>query len=123
MLYFALFMLTYLHQGLVGLTNGILRDKRVFHIDDQQWISMYNDQGLESACRHLFALYLYYVSLVVFEAQKFKAWTEGGPDLVIEETQKRLREQGWNAVRPALSTTIRLMFSQIYQCLLTILSC
>jgi hypothetical protein len=87
----------------------------VFHIDDQQWISMYNDQGLESACRRLFALYLYYASPVLFEALKFKAWTEGGPDLVIEEAQKRLREQGWNAVRPALSTTIRLVFSQIYQ--------
>ena len=43
--------LTRLHQGLAGLTNGILRDKRVFHIDDQQWISKYNDQGLYACLR------------------------------------------------------------------------
>ena len=39
-----------------------------------------------------------------------KAWIEGGADFVIEEAQKRLGEQGWDAVRPALSTTIRLVF-------------
>jgi hypothetical protein len=43
--------LTRLRQGLAGLTNGILRDNRAFHIDDQQWISKYNDQGLYSCLR------------------------------------------------------------------------
>jgi len=40
-------VLIWLSQGLVGLTNGILRDKRVFHINDQKWMSKYNDQGLD----------------------------------------------------------------------------
>ena len=60
--------------------------------------------------RHLFGLYLFYAPLVIFEALKSKAWTEGGADFVIEEAQKRLHKQGWDAVRPALSTTIRLVF-------------
>jgi hypothetical protein len=60
--------------------------------------------------RHLFGLYLFYAPLVIFEALKSKAWTEGGADFVIEEAQKRLRKQGWDAVRTALSTTIRLVF-------------
>ena len=42
--------LTRLRQGLAGLTNGILRDNRVFHIDDQKWISKYNDQGPTLVC-------------------------------------------------------------------------
>ena len=48
--------------------------------------------------------------LVIFEVTKSNAWTEGEANFVIEEAQKRLREQGWGAVRPALSTTIRSVF-------------
>jgi hypothetical protein len=43
----------------------------------------------------------------IFEAQKRRAWTEGGPELIINEAQKRLRKEGWDSVRPALTTTIR----------------
>ena len=43
--YRLVFSLTYSMQGLVGLTNGIIRDERVFHIDDPNWLSMYNEQG------------------------------------------------------------------------------
>jgi hypothetical protein len=43
----------------------------------------------------------------VFEAQRQKAWVEGGPELIIKEARERLRREGWSSVRPALSTTIR----------------
>jgi hypothetical protein len=32
-------------QALESLSNGIMRDARVFHIDDGEWISKYNNQG------------------------------------------------------------------------------
>jgi len=74
--------------GLSGLTNGIIRDERVFHIDDPNWFTMYNDQ-------------------VVFEAQSKNVWVDSKPDVVMIEAQERLRQQGWDKLRPALSTTVR----------------
>lgn len=68
-----------------------MRDSRVFHIDDNYWIKKYNGQ-------------------VMFEVQKFNAWTEGGPELVIEEAQQRLRKEGWDSLRPALAVTIRSVY-------------
>ena len=41
------------------------------------------------------------------EATQRKAWTEAGPDVIIAEAQERLRQNGWEDVRPALSTSIR----------------
>jgi hypothetical protein len=38
---------------------------------------------------------------------KFGAWTEDGPESVIEKAQVRLRQEGWDGIRPALATTIR----------------
>ena len=37
-------------QVLESLTNGIMRDDRVFHIDNQDWISQYNDQSPSCRC-------------------------------------------------------------------------
>jgi hypothetical protein len=68
-----------------------MRDSRIFHIEDSDWIKKYNNQ-------------------VTFEAQKSEAWTEGGPELIIEEAQKRLRKEGWDSLRPALSVTIRFVY-------------
>lgn len=32
-------------QALADLTNGLLRDNRIFHITDPDWIDKYNNQG------------------------------------------------------------------------------
>lgn len=44
---------------------------------------------------------------MIFEAQKYKAWTEGDAEYIIKEAQARLRQQGWDATRGALTTTVR----------------
>jgi hypothetical protein len=46
-------------------------------------------------------------SLVSFEAMKARAWVESGPEGVMQEAPKRLEAEGWDAVRPALSITVR----------------
>ncbi|KAJ6512834.1 hypothetical protein C8R45DRAFT_961512 [Mycena sanguinolenta] len=74
--------------AIVELTNGIIRDSRVMHIPDNDFISKYNKQ-------------------VIFEAQAYKAWSEGGPEVVIQKALARQRNEGWDATRPALSVTVR----------------
>ncbi|KDQ59303.1 hypothetical protein JAAARDRAFT_34037 [Jaapia argillacea MUCL 33604] len=75
--------------GLQDLTNGILRDSRVFHMDSADWIQCYNDQfNLEATKRDAFEVNLDAAEL-------------------IQEALKRQRERGWDNVRPALSVTIR----------------
>jgi hypothetical protein len=44
---------------------------------------------------------------VRFEATMSQAWVDSRPEEVIQKAQQRLRERGWNDVRPALSVTIR----------------
>ncbi|KAJ7917037.1 hypothetical protein B0H13DRAFT_2322820 [Mycena leptocephala] len=84
--------------AVVDLTNGVMRDSRVMHFPDPEFISKYNKQ-----------------------AQAGKAWTEGGPELVVREALARQRKDGWDATRPALSLTIRawimrgVMGSDVYQ--------
>lgn len=41
------------------------------------------------------------------EIQNSQAWTEDGPEVVLEEAQKRVLQRGWTATRPALSVTVR----------------
>ncbi|OAX35056.1 hypothetical protein K503DRAFT_851394 [Rhizopogon vinicolor AM-OR11-026] len=74
--------------ALAHLTNDVLRDDRAFHIDQPDWISMYNKQ-------------------VMFEATARHAWDSEGLETIKEQAQKRLKEKGWNDVRPALSVTVR----------------
>ncbi|KAG2108961.1 uncharacterized protein F5147DRAFT_693521 [Suillus discolor] len=73
--------------GLTYLTNGLMRDERVFHINHPDWITKYNNQ-------------------VTFEATTHQAYS-GGVETIKELIQKRLKEKGWNDVRPALSVTVR----------------
>ncbi|KAG2143156.1 hypothetical protein BD769DRAFT_1037172 [Suillus cothurnatus] len=74
--------------ALAHVTNGLMRDERVFHIDQPDWMSKYNKQ-------------------VTFEATARRAWHSDGPENIKELAQKRLKEKGWNDVRPALSVTVR----------------
>ncbi|KAG2035797.1 hypothetical protein BDR03DRAFT_983442 [Suillus americanus] len=77
-------------QGLTLLSNGFMRDDRVFHINEPNWIDMYSQQGT-----------------VYFEVTASKAWDSEGLETVKELAQKRLKENGWDDVRPALAVTIR----------------
>ncbi|KAG1835305.1 hypothetical protein EV424DRAFT_365224 [Suillus variegatus] len=75
-------------EGLTDLSNGFMRDDRVFHINQPNWIEMYNQQ-------------------VYFEVTARKAWDSEGLETVKELAQKRLKENGWDDVRPALAVTVR----------------
>lgn len=44
---------------------------------------------------------------VIFEVARSQAWVEGGPESIIPQAQARLRSHGWDAVRQAISITIR----------------
>ncbi|KAG2145363.1 uncharacterized protein EDB93DRAFT_1251463 [Suillus bovinus] len=74
--------------GLTALSNGFMRDDRVFHINQPNWIDMYNQQ-------------------VHFEVTARKAWNSEGLETIKELAQKRLKENGWDDVRPALAVTVR----------------
>jgi hypothetical protein len=87
------------------MSNGVLRDKRVFHIDSPDWNEKYNRQGMFSL---VFASFESYVAAVVqLECGITGAWHYGGAKLVQEEAPRRLKTSGWAAVRLALSTTVR----------------
>ncbi|RPD81620.1 hypothetical protein L226DRAFT_541311 [Lentinus tigrinus ALCF2SS1-7] len=76
-------------QGVIeGLTNALVADTRVFHISDPNFLEMYNRQ-------------------MMFEFTQSKAWTDNGSREVITQVPKRLRTEGWDSVRPALSLTVR----------------
>ncbi|KAM5532752.1 hypothetical protein V8D89_013549 [Ganoderma adspersum] len=77
------------HLGvLVGLTNALLSDDRVFHITDTNFIDQYNRQ-------------------IMFEMTQARAWGDSGARKVMEQIPARLRIGGWDAVRPAISITVR----------------
>ncbi|KII91507.1 hypothetical protein PLICRDRAFT_105000 [Plicaturopsis crispa FD-325 SS-3] len=74
--------------AVVDIVNGLLRDHRAFHIDTPKWFNLYNDQ-------------------VSFELMSFRAWPHAGPEQLQQEVLERQRQEGWDAVRPALAVTIR----------------
>ncbi|KAG1834673.1 hypothetical protein DFJ58DRAFT_719336 [Suillus subalutaceus] len=74
--------------ALTYMTNGLMRDERAFYFNQPDWITKYNKQ-------------------VTFEATARRAWHSNGPEAIKELAQKRLKEKGWNDVRPALSVTVR----------------
>lgn len=93
-----------------------MRDDRVFHISQSDWLERYNKQGPVFRSPYFFHLELI-VSQVMLELTKVKAWDKSGPEEVIEQAQVRLRENGWDDVRPALATTIRLAAPSTSFCL------
>ncbi|KAJ7109814.1 hypothetical protein C8R44DRAFT_263484 [Mycena epipterygia] len=74
--------------ALVDITNGLLRDTRVFHADSQFF------EQLDAQLR--------------FEVEFTGAWGSGGPKQVQKEAPLRLAKLGWLPVRRALSVTVRL---------------
>ncbi|KAF5385060.1 hypothetical protein D9615_001095 [Tricholomella constricta] len=74
--------------GIEALSNAVLRERRVFHISDQNFFDTYNQQ-------------------MMLEASRCNAWTTQGPQIIQAEAPKRLRTLGWGALRPALAVTVR----------------
>ncbi|KJA23167.1 hypothetical protein HYPSUDRAFT_163391 [Hypholoma sublateritium FD-334 SS-4] len=74
--------------ALADISNGVLRDPRVFHLNGSDWIDKFNEQ-------------------VSFEAQLYNAWVQGGAKTIKQEAPQRLKKEGWDSVRFALSITIR----------------
>ncbi|KAI0666285.1 hypothetical protein C8Q78DRAFT_464630 [Trametes maxima] len=71
------------------LTNAITEDTRGFEIrGGQAFFEQYNRQAL-------------------FEMTKTQAWADASAQGVMEDAPRRLASQGWRAVRPALSMTVR----------------
>ncbi|KAJ3810706.1 hypothetical protein F5876DRAFT_41234 [Lentinula aff. lateritia] len=74
---------------LQDMSNALLRDSRVFRVQESDFLMKLNDQ-------------------VRSEANHFKAWSpETGPEILQGEVIKRLRKEGWDSVRPALTHIIR----------------
>ncbi|KAL0954421.1 hypothetical protein HGRIS_003407 [Hohenbuehelia grisea] len=73
------------------ITNGLLRDTRAFYMDDPRWLQLYNTQ-------------------VQYEIAQTKAWVDGSAKEIMSKAKARLRQEGWDSVRPALALTIRAYF-------------
>ncbi|TDL24542.1 hypothetical protein BD410DRAFT_838064 [Rickenella mellea] len=73
--------------ALQALTNSIVRDQRVFHMESKD-IDNYTKQTR-------------------FEAQKLNAWVTAGPEHILVDAEVLLKTRGWDYVRPAISTTVR----------------
>ncbi|KAF7307345.1 TPR-REGION domain-containing protein [Mycena indigotica] len=70
------------------LTNAILGDDRVFHIDFPEFFDNLRRQ-------------------TVIEVQASNGWTDSGPKELMKEVPERLQNSSWDLVRPALAMTIR----------------
>ncbi|KAF8126941.1 hypothetical protein EV363DRAFT_1346694 [Boletus edulis] len=75
-------------EGLACITNGLMRDMRVFRMDSSNWLNKFNDQ-------------------VNFEAEKRRAWTSDSFENIKQKALDRLKKEGWNDVRPALAVVVR----------------
>ncbi|KAK0469498.1 uncharacterized protein EV420DRAFT_1757239 [Desarmillaria tabescens] len=72
------------------LTNAIIQDERVFHMDSSNWLQKFEDQ-------------------VKLEVSFHQPWVNVGPDVIMREAPLRLQNGGsWNRLRPSLAITIRL---------------
>ncbi|KAH9891072.1 hypothetical protein C8Q73DRAFT_734877 [Cubamyces lactineus] len=73
---------------IASFSNALLQDPRAFSIADKEFFDKYNQQ-------------------VIFEITETRAWSNGSSSTVMRDAPKRLREEGWNATRPALAVTVR----------------
>ena len=84
----------------------MIADARVFHIADPNFLEMYNNQSKPTAsCMDGVLTPL--LTVVIFELARTNAWKDNGSREVIAQVPKRLRAEGWDAVRLALSLTVR----------------
>lgn len=94
-----------------------MRDLRVFRFESEDWLNKYNGQGgrfLLLFCVHSSQQ----CRAVIFEAEKHRAWTSEGLENIQKLALQRLKKDGWNDVRPALSIVVRSVQPVICRCLL-----
>ncbi|KAG1843800.1 hypothetical protein DFJ58DRAFT_731469 [Suillus subalutaceus] len=92
-------------EGLTLLSNGFMRDDRVFHINQPKWIDMYNQQG-DLILASLIEIMLTKVqSFSKLRLARLGILKDSRPSRNLQ--QKRLKENGWDDVRPALAVTVR----------------
>ncbi|KAJ8093118.1 hypothetical protein PM082_020603 [Marasmius tenuissimus] len=76
-------------EGVEKLSNGLMRDWRVFNIPDDNW-------------------YIRLEQLMKTESDRLNAWvSDDNPNRLVREVEERILKDGWDNVRPALSLTIR----------------
>ncbi|KAK1226528.1 hypothetical protein PQX77_010493 [Marasmius sp. AFHP31] len=76
-------------EGVERLSNGLMRDWRVFNIPDANW-------------------YIKLEQLMKTESSRLNAWvSDDNPNRLVREVEERILRDGWDNVRPALSLTIR----------------
>lgn len=125
----------HVRQTLEAISDGIMRDRRVFHKDVIQWFDAFEDQGeaLEqwlpsspwamymwfpvTLCTNsstgIHATSLFYSLiftiwlLVMFEITEARAWQSGEPRDIIQDAQARLQTEGWGSTRKALTVTVQ----------------
>ncbi|KAJ4477334.1 hypothetical protein J3R30DRAFT_3703667 [Lentinula aciculospora] len=75
--------------SLQDITNAILRDSRVFRVQESDFLPRLNDQ-------------------ISFERNHWNGWSpETGPEMLQEKAIERLKKEGWDGLRPALTHNIR----------------
>ncbi|KAI1798214.1 hypothetical protein LXA43DRAFT_1107045 [Ganoderma leucocontextum] len=76
------------HLGAVAeLANTLIIDDRAFHITDKNWLDLYNRQ----------------LSVEITHA---RGWSDSGARKIMEQIPPKLKADGWDAVRPAISITV-----------------
>lgn len=69
--------------ALQRISDAILRDRRMFHLSGNNWMSMYERQ-------------------VMYETLVCRGWTNDvGPQLVLQEAQLRIKKEGWDGSPPS----------------------
>jgi stress-induced-phosphoprotein 1 len=92
-------------QGLTLMSNGFMRDDRIFYFNQSNWVEMYNQQG--ESCSGIGCWDCIDRGTIYLEVTARKAWDSEGLEAIKELAQKRLKENGWDDVRPALAVTVR----------------
>ncbi|KZT06216.1 uncharacterized protein LAESUDRAFT_184545 [Laetiporus sulphureus 93-53] len=84
--------------ALIDLSNAMLEDPRIVHINDNSFLQVYSEQAL-------------------FEAEMDGVWLTGSAKEVIADAPERQRKEGWASVRAAISTTVRMWILRGYMAL------
>lgn len=94
-------------QTISYLTNGIVRDDRCVHIESQSWFM--KQLASQGQCDRAFGRVPADGTLSAqYELIRENAWDLSQDEKsIVKDAQRRQEANGWDDVRPALSTTVR----------------
>jgi hypothetical protein len=93
------------------ISNAILRDPRVFRIEDPDFLVQFADQG-GGSFKSNSEVFLSHCFKVKCERAQWKGFSfETGPEVLQELAIERLKKEGWDSLRPALAVQIRYIHS------------